>query len=282
MTDTHAHESDANQDPPRSWGASPIPPEASWFVDRDDDVTVLRYDGGERRTLGIDGAAQVAGLITERAERSEPPVLVLVVDVLHAELAEVRQMSEGRPIADWAPWVAAIDAVDNYPGATIVAVERQATCGGLELSLAADIRVARPDARLGVLETRMGILPGAGGTQRLPELVGSGNAALLVLTGETVSGTEAHRMGLVQLLDDDPVRHAIELAVRLADIGPSVLAAAKRALVGGRHRHPDGFRNEGRAFLSVVGNPRSKQRLDDWLDSQATGHNPATDPSPLP
>ena len=66
--------------------------------------------------------------------------------------------------------------------------------------------MAAPTARLGVLETRMGVLPGAGGTQRLPELVGRGNAALLVLSGEPVSGTEAHRMGLVQLIDDDPTR----------------------------------------------------------------------------
>lgn len=265
-----------------SWPAPPIPAEAGWFIDRDDHVTVLRYDGGDRRTLGIDGAAQVSQLVRERAERGEPPVIVLVVDVLHAELVEVRQMSDGRPIADWAPWVAAIDQVDRYPSATVVAVERQATCGGLELSLAADVRIARSDARLGVLETRMGILPGAGGTQRLPELVGSGNAALLVLSGQHISGLEAHRMGLVQLVDDDPVDRAVALAEQLAEIGPTVLGAAKRALAGGRHRNPDGFRNEGRAFLSVVGDERSKQRIDAWIDAQTNGHNPATDASPLP
>ncbi len=260
----------------------PIPDLGRWFVDRDDEVCVLRYDGGDRRTLGIEGAREVGDLIAERAARDEPPVLMLVVDVLHAELTEVRQMSDGRPIADWAPWVRAIDLVEHYPSATVVAVERQASCGGLELSLAADLRVASPTARLGVLETRMGILPGAGGTQRLPELVGTGNAALLVLTGATVSGNEAHRMGLVQLLDDDPVGRAIALAEHLATIGPVVLGAAKGALAAGRVRSADGFRAEGKAFLSVVGTEPTKRRIDAWLDAQRAGTNPALDTSPLP
>lgn len=253
-----------------------------WVVDRDDTVAVLRYDSGERRTMGIDAAAQLAALVAERAVRTAAPVLVLVVDILHAELAEVRQMAAGRPIGDWAPWVAAITGLETYPGATVVSVPAQATCGGLELSLAADIRVASPTARLGVLETRMGILPGAGGTQRLPELIGRGNAALLVLTGEPVSGTEAHRMGLVQLLDDDPTAGAIALAERLAHIGPPVLAAAKRALLGGIHRAPDGFRGEGKAFLAAVHLDGTRERIEHWLAAQACGDNPALAPSPLP
>lgn len=257
-------------------------PDGRWVVDRDDSVSVIRYDSGTRRTMGIDGAAQLAALLDERANRPEPPVLVLEVDILHAELAEVREMSEGRPIADWAPWLAAITGLETYPSATIVAVPVQATCGGLELSLAADLRVAAPSARLGVLETRMGILPGAGGTQRLPELIGTGNTALLVLTGEPVSGTEAHRMGLVQLVDENPVRAAIELAQRIALIGPAVTAAAKRAIAASRNRTADGFRVEGRSFLSAVNLEPTKARIAAWLDDQANGNNPALDPSPLP
>lgn len=259
-----------------------LTPDGRWVVDRDDLVCVIRYDGGTRRTMGIDGAAQIAALLEERSTRPEPPVVVLVVDILHAELAEVRQMSEGRPIADWAPWLAAINGLESYPNATIVAIPVQATCGGLELSLAADLRVAAPTARLGVLETRMGILPGAGGTQRLPELIGTGNTALLVLTGEPVSGSEAHRMGLVQLIDDNPQRAAIDLAERIAQIGPAVIGPAKRAIAAGRNRSADGFRMEGRAFLSAVNLDSSKARIAAWLDDQADGRNPALDPSPLP
>ena len=181
------------------------PVDEPWQVVEDGEICVLAFEGGERGTMGISGARQLAGLLNDRAARTAPPPLVLVVDVLHAELSEVAEMGEGRPIAEWAPWLAAINGLEGYPSFTVAAIRRQASCGGLELALAADVRVAGPTARLGVLETRMGILPGAGGTQRLPRLVGQGNAALLVLTGETVSGATAATMGLVQLVDDDPV-----------------------------------------------------------------------------
>lgn len=253
-----------------------------WHVERDDRVAVLRYDGGTRRTMNIAGAGQLAALVSELSSRPEPPVLVLVLDILHAELTEVREMSDGRPIADWAPWLAAIQSVETYVNAVIVAVERQATCGGLELALAADIRVATPEARLGVLETRIGLIPGAGGTQRLPELIGAGNAALLVLTGESVSGNEAKSMGLVQLVDSDPVSRSIDLAVGIANNELHVTAAAKRALAAGRVRSSDGFRTEGRSFLAVVGTDSTKHRLELWLEAQEAGRNPALRSSPLP
>lgn len=258
------------------------PREDPWEVGRDDEVCVIDFVDTERRTLTIAGAGQLAGLLAERADRDDPPVVVLVVGVLHAELLEVRQMGEGRNIRDWAPWLAAITGLETYPSATVVAVPDQASCGGLELSLAADIRVAAPTARLGVLETRMGILPGAGGTQRLPALIGAGNAALLVLTGEPISGTEAHRMGLVQLVADDAVAGAIAIAERLAAIGAPALGAAKRALAAGRTTTEEGFREEGRAFLSMVATAPTKARIAEWLAAQADGRNPALSPSPLP
>jgi enoyl-CoA hydratase/carnithine racemase len=254
---------------------TPTPDTVYWVVERDDHITVLRYDGGTRRTMNIEGARQLVELVADRAARPEPPVLVLSLDVLHAELEEVREMSAGRPIADWAPWVNAIQSVEAYPNGVVAAVARQATCGGLELALAADIRVASPDARLGVLETQMGLVPGAGGTQRLPELIGFGNAALLVLTGESVSGTEALRIGLVQIVDTDPLARSIDLAEGIARNTSYVIAAAKRALAASRVRSADGFRVEGRSFLAVVGTDRTKQRVDAWLDAQSNGANPA-------
>ena len=253
-----------------------------WSVERDDQVCLIRFQGGERRTMTIRGAAQLGSLLRERAERSEPPVVVLEIDVLHAELDEVLEMARGRPIGDWAPWVEVIAALGTYPVATIASIPRQATCGGLELSLGTDVRVAAPDARLGVLETRIGLIPGAGGTQRLPGLIGMGNASLLVLSGEAVSGTEAHRMGLVQLLDEDPTRAAQHLAERIAKIGTQVIAAAKRGLRAAATTTDAGFREEGRAFLSVVGLPSTIETMTRWTAAQEGGEPPSLEPSPLP
>lgn len=258
------------------------PTTEQWSVERDDSVSVIKFEGGERRTMTIRGAAQLGALLRERAERAEPPVIVLEIDVLHAELEEVLEMARGRPIGDWAPWVDVIAALGTYPVATIASIPRQATCGGLELSLGTDIRIAAPIARLGVLETRIGLIPGAGGTQRLPGLVGTGNASLLVLTGEAVSGTEAHRMGLVQLLADDPTYAAQDLAQRIATIGTQVIVAAKRGLRAAATTTDAGFREEGRAFLSVVGLPSTIETMSRWTAAQEAGEHPSLEPSPLP
>ena len=261
----------------------PVALEAPWTVERDErGVSVIRFSGGTRRTMGIAGAAQLAGLLAERAQRPDPPVVVLDVAILHAELAEVLEMSDGRPIADWAPWVGAISGLERYPSATIVTVSDQATCGGLELSLAGDIRIVAPAARLGVLEARMGLIPGAGGTQRLTALLGHGWASLLCFSGESISGVEAHRIGLAQLLSDDPLADGIALAERLAGRGAPVLGAAKRALLAADTSSPDGYRAEGRAFLSVVGLPSSVETMRRWVERQADGDPPSRDPSPLP
>ena len=258
------------------------PVDHPWVVTRDDAVTVIRFEGGQRRTMGISGAAQLASLIDERSTRAEPPVLVLDVSILHAELSEVLEMAAGRPIADWAPWLAAISGLECYPSATIVAVDDQASCGGLELTLAADIRIVAPQARLGVMEAQMGLIPGAGGTQRLPALVGHGWASLLCFSGETISGAEAHRIGLAQLLSDAPQQSALDLAERLAGRGPAVLAAAKQALLAARRTTSEGFRVEGRNFLAAVALPTTADTMRRWLARQAEGDPPAKDPSPLP
>lgn len=254
-----------------------------WSVERDaGGVAVVAFDGGERRTMGIAAAGQLAAILADFAARPQPPVVVLVVDILHAELDEVLQMSGGRPIADWQPWLDAINGLARYPSATLVAVPRQASCGGLELSLAADARIVAPDARLGVLESRMGIMPGAGGTQRIPRLAGIGAASLMCFLGETISGVEAHRLGLAQAVDADPVGCAVGFAERMAARGAPVLGAIKRALLASQPENPEGYREEGRAFLSVVARPEAASTMRAWLDRQAAGDPPALDPSSLP
>lgn len=254
-----------------------------WTLVRDDgEVAVVVFDGSPRRTMGIDAAMQFGGILTELAARESPPVLVMVVDILHAELNEVKQMSSGRPISDWAPWVNSISDLDRYPSATIVAIPRQASCGGLELSLAADIRVAAPDARIGVFEARMGIIPGAGGTQRISAQAGRGNAALMCFLGDAVSGTEAHRIGLVQALATDPVAAAVALAERIASRGAPVAQAVKRALLGAELPEGRGYREEGKAFLSVVSLPSAEATMNAWLERQDAGDSPALDAGALP
>jgi enoyl-CoA hydratase len=129
----------------------------------------------------------------------------------------------------------AIDAVSVLPFPTIAAVNGYALGGGLELALAATLRVAAESAVVGLPEVKLGILPGAGGSQRLPRLVRPSIALRLLLTGQTVTAVEAQRLGIVDevvpaagLLD-----HSIALAQEIAANAPLAVAAILDAVDAG-------------------------------------------------
>jgi len=239
-----------------------------WSISNVEDVSVIRSHPHARRTLTISAAAQLLQLIETCAGAQEVAPIVLEIDADHAELLEVQQMADGRPIADWAPWVNVISAIDAYQSLIIAAIPRQASCGGLEIALAADLRVCRLDTILGLFETRMGILPGAGGTQRLPKLVGYSNAIEIILSGEPINGHRANEIGLVQRVEDNPIDWAINFAQRCARNGSSVLIGAKSALRASSQSTSSGFRLEGQTFLDLVNQPLARQRMSEWLANQ--------------
>jgi enoyl-CoA hydratase/carnithine racemase len=122
--------------------------------------------------------------------------------------------------------------LERHPKVTIAAINGFCLGGGLELALACDIRIAAGSARFGFPETGIGILPGAGGTQRLPRLVGLGRAKHLVLTGEVIEAGAALGMGLVSVVVPLPelLRVARELAAKVLSRGPLATRLAKAAL----------------------------------------------------
>ena len=119
------------------------------------------------------------------------------------------------------------------PFPTIAAINGFALGGGLELALAADIRVASESARLGLPEVGLGLIPGYGGTQRLPRLIGMGRALELIYTGRHVKADEALQLGLVNRVAEDAVQAAKELAAQILKNAPVSLGLAKEAVVRG-------------------------------------------------
>jgi enoyl-CoA hydratase len=113
---------------------------------------------------------------------------------------------------------------------SIAAVNGIAFGGGLELAMACDLRIADPKARLGLPEIKLGLLPGAGGTQRLPRLVPSAVAAEIILTGNPVDASQALQIGLVNAVSEpgQSVERALALAETIAARAPLALTAAKR------------------------------------------------------
>jgi len=127
---------------------------------------------------------------------------------------------------------AALSLVAGIGKPVVAAITGYALGGGLELALAADFRVAGAGARLGQPEIQLGIIPGAGGTQRLSRLVGPARAKDIVFTGRMVDAAEAHAIGLVdQVAPDDSVYAAALDLVRRYATGPALaLRAAKQAI----------------------------------------------------
>jgi enoyl-CoA hydratase len=127
---------------------------------------------------------------------------------------------------------AALDAIAAIPRATIAAIRGYALGGGCELAMTCDLRVAATDAKLGQPEILLGIIPGAGGTQRLTRLVGPARTKDLVLTGRQVGADEALRIGLVDRVvpPDEVLATACALAAELAKGALVAQALAKRAV----------------------------------------------------
>jgi enoyl-CoA hydratase/carnithine racemase len=149
-----------------------------------------------------------------------------------ADIKELAHASYSQIAADTRRLQDAFTAVAKIPKPVVAAITGYALGGGLELALCADFRVAGESARVGQPEILLGVIPGAGGTQRLPRLVGPARAKDIVFTGRFVGAAEALAIGLVdQVVPDAEVYQAArELVARYAD-GPAIaLRAAKQAI----------------------------------------------------
>ena len=179
---------------------------------------------------GIDEAVAAAV-----AARVKVVVVTSAVERFFAAGADIKQMQDLDPAGFEAYHHQMRDSLARLVDAdfvTIAAIEGVALGGGLELALACTLRVAGRAARLGLPESKLGLIPGAGGTQRLPRLVGRGRALDLMLTGRTVEADEALAIGLVDRLADAGQAEATAraLATELAQLSLPALTAVRRCV----------------------------------------------------
>lgn len=148
--------------------------------------------------------------------------------------ADIQEFAELDPVAQWDARRALsfYERVAAFPKPLIAMIRGYCLGGGCELALACDVRVASETAQIGQPEINIGIIPGGGGSQRLPRLVGEGKALQLILTGERVSGTEAKAIGLVEEVvpDEELEERTTDLARRMADKSPVAARLAKEAV----------------------------------------------------
>jgi len=144
--------------------------------------------------------------------------------------------------------------IERLPQPVIAAVNGFALGGGCELALACHIRVASEHAKFGFPEVKLGLIPGYGGTQRLPRLIGKGRALQMLLTGEQVDATEAYRVGLVNAVATATTLHDVahSIALQVSKNGPVAVARAIEAVNDGFDRLPDdAMALEARLFGSL-------------------------------
>ena len=208
-------------------------------VEIDQAIATIRLDRPPMNALNAQVQDEI-GAVAAQVD-TDPGVRAVVlyggekVFAAGADIKEMAQASFAQIAVDSRRLQSAFTAVAKIGKPVVAAVTGYALGGGLELALCADFRVAGEGARLGQPEILLGIIPGAGGTQRLPRLVGPARAKDIVYTGRFVPAAEAHEIGLVDKVvpDAEVYQAARDLVARYAT-GPAVaLRAAKQAIDAG-------------------------------------------------
>ena len=238
--------------------------------DHDDGVVVLRLARPPLNALSIGLLHELAD-VASRLGRTPGPKAVVVAgnERAFAAGADIEELEAADPVRVAAAFRVAFDGVAAIPRPVIAAVRGFALGGGLELAMACDLRVAGEGARLGQPETLLGILPGAGGTQRLPRLVGPARAKELVWSGRHVRADEAAAIGLVDRVvpDDEVETAALAWAASFAAGAVVAMGLAKQAIDRGLDGAlAAGLDLERDAFVEVFGTDDAARGVRSFLD----------------
>lgn len=203
-----------------------------------DGVALLRINRPEQlNALSMSVREQLAAHIRPLAEDDATRCIVITgddkafaagADVNELAKRSVLDVSFGKSRAAWL-------ALDSCPKPVIAAINGFALGGGCELAMHCDVIIAGESAKLGQPEVKLGIMPGAGGTQRFVRAVGKFAAMRWLLTGDLISATDALRLGLVSevVADSEVLNHALALAARIAALPPLAVAAIKESVLLG-------------------------------------------------
>jgi enoyl-CoA hydratase len=245
-------------------------------IEREGPVAVITIQ--REKALNALSAAVIADLTAASAELELDDVRVVVITgagkafVAGADIAEMREMGpvEARGFAEAGGALG--DALESSSKVYIAAVNGFALGGGCELAMACDVIVASEKAMFGQPEVKLGVIPGFGGTQRLPRRVGVAKAKQLVLSGDMIDAAEAKRIGLADEVvpADELMTYVKALAGRIAANGPLAVAEAKRMIHLGQSMTLDHASVlEQRAFGELFATADQKEGMTAFVDKRA-------------
>jgi enoyl-CoA hydratase/carnithine racemase len=225
-------------------------------------IVRLRLDRPERmNALGLEMTLAMTAAMADLAQTATRVLIITGTGrsfCAGADLKERRGMDADQRMAHNRAINAAVNAVAALPFVTVAAINGTALGGGCELMLACDLRLAAADAAMGLTESRIGAFPGAGGTQRLPRLIGTSRALAMMLSADPVSAEHAEHIGLVNEVTapDRLQERTLELARHLASRSPSAQRAIKRLVYGGVERPlADGLAMERAELPDIFASP---------------------------
>ncbi len=247
----------------------------------DDGVGVVRLDRPPANALDLQMCLELHTALREARGRDDVGALVLWGGPkIFAAGADIKAMAEWGP-DEVEPSVDALGAacglLESLPKVSIAAVNGFALGGGMELALAADLRYLAEDALVGQPEILLGVIPGAGGTQRLTRAVGPGRARELIYTGRRVDAVEALRVGLAErvLAPGDVLDAAVADARTIAHGPREALAAAKASIADAMLLPgPEGIAAERRRFLALFGSHDQREGMRAFLDKRPPRFGP--------
>jgi len=239
-----------------------------WKAERHGGVAVLTYTRPPENVIGFADLAELDDMLLRWAGDDQARVIVLTGGlpgyfIAHADLADVAALGAGADTGPDGPdaWERALSRISAIPQPVIAAVNGQAWGGGFEVALSCLMRVASPAATFRFVEVADGAIPGSGGTQRLPRLIGLAGAARLILGGQVIGAEEARQLGAVEAVLPEAgfLDAVLSWTAPFAAQPRHSLAAAKRALVQGTSlRLNEGLALEQDIFRRLLRSPQTK------------------------
>jgi len=213
---------------------------SSWSLDVRSDVAVLTFTREPDNQIDLKSMAELGDRLEALGKSTDTARVVMLTGGLdgyfikHADIADLGRKGRGEvtPEEETA-WRRTLGLLESIPQPTVAAVDGQSWGGGVETALACTLRIASERAHFSQPEIKFGIIPGGGGTQRLPRVVGTAHAADLILSGRVVQAAEAHRMGLVNAVLPTAgfAEYAFDWCRAVAANPAPALFAAKRAVL---------------------------------------------------
>jgi enoyl-CoA hydratase/carnithine racemase len=240
-------------------------------LSRHDDLAVVQIDEPPLNVLTIDLLTEIEAVLDQAVGSRALLVESAIVGTFSAG-ADLKLAAQGSVVgfSDYLDVLnRVVDRVAGWPAPTIAVIEGQAFGGGLELAIACDLRVVGPQATVGLPESRLGLMPGAGGVHRLATWCPRPVVLDLLLTGRGLVGQEIVSGGLAQYLSADPSDTAHALARTLAAASPEAMQTIKLTIEQVERAPGTAARAERERLLELFGSPNGREGVQAFIERRA-------------